>query len=226
MKKLIRSTLLGVCLLTGQAAWASNEVDAVSENLFTIPLSAYQLNAKNPQQRFYIKPNITLSQYQKVIVEAPLFLHQRKNQEWELLQPAEESKIAQYFKAKFSSELQKQGITVVEQAEADTLRLRVAVTGLAQTRPDLDVIDVLPAKAVINIAKMAIGKEPYLLRVGTMAQLEDANTGEFLAGAVNLKETRKTKVKDKAVTLDYLEKEIDKLAQKSAAQLASTLRKH
>ncbi|MBM5571204.1 MULTISPECIES: DUF3313 domain-containing protein [Deefgea] len=226
MKKLLRSTFIGLCLLGGQAAWATTEVDAVKDNLFTLPLSAYQLNAKNPQQKLYIKPGVKLSQYQKVIVEAPLFLHQNANHEWELLQAAEESKIAQYFKTRFSTELQKQGITVVEQAEADTLRLRIAVTGLAQTRPDLDVIDVLPAKAAINIAKMAIGKEPYLLRVGTMAQLEDASTGEFLAGAVNLKETRKTKVKDKAVTLEYLEREIDKLAQKSAAQLANTLSKH
>ncbi|QLI81408.1 DUF3313 domain-containing protein [Chitinibacter fontanus] len=225
MKHLLRATLLSASLLLSPWVSANTETDAVRDNLFTIPLSAYQLDAKDPSQRIYLKPGVTLSQYQQVIVEAPLFLHQGQDQQWELLQPNEESKIANYFKAKLSIELQKQGIKVVEQADANTLRLRFAVTGLAQTRPGLDLIDVLPAKAAINIAKMAIGKEPYLLRIGTMAQLEDASNGELLAGAVNLKETRKTKVKDKAITLDYLEKEIDKITKKSAAQLAHAMGK-
>lgn len=225
MKHLLRATLLSASLLLSPWVSANTETDAVRDNLFTIPLSAYQLDAKDPSQRIYLKPGVTLSQYQQVIVEAPLFLHQGQDQQWELLQPNEESKIANYFKAKLSIELQKQGIKVVEQADANTLRLRFAVTGLAQTRPGLDLIDVLPAKAAINIAKMAIGKEPYLLRIGTMAQLEDASNGELVAGAVNLKETRKTKVKDKAITLDYLEKEIDKITKKSAAQLAHAMGK-
>lgn len=225
MNHLLRATLLSASLLLSQLATANTETDAVRDNLFTIPLSAYQLDAKDPSQRVYLRPGVTLSQYQQVIVEAPLFLHQGQDQQWELLQPNEESKIANYFKAKLSIELQKQGIKVVEQADANTMRLRFAVTGLAQTRPGLDLIDVLPAKAAINIAKMAVGKEPYLLRIGTMAQLEDASNGELLAGSVSLKETRKTKVKDKAITLDYLEKEIDKLTKKSAAQLARAMGK-
>lgn len=224
MKKLLAVTVLGANLLLGSLAWADGDVDAVRDNLFTIPLSAYQLDAKNPQQKLYLKPGVKLSQYQQVIVEPPLFLHQAENQEWELLQPNEQSKIANYFKAKLSSELQKQGVKVVETADNNTLRLRFAVTGLAQTRPGLDLIDVLPAKAAINIAKMAVGKEPYLLRIGTMAQLEDASSGELLAGAVNLKDTRKTKVKDQDITLNYLQREIDTLTRKSAAQLAHALK--
>ncbi len=231
MKPIFTAAMLAAALLTTPAVWAENTAaassatSAVRDNLFTIPLSAYQLDAKDPSQRVYLKPGVSLPSYQQVIVEAPLFLRQGDNQEWELLQPNEASKIANYFKAKLSVELQKQGIKVVETADANTLRLRFAVTGLAQTRPGLDLIDVLPAKAAINIAKMAVGKEPYLVRVGTMAQLEDASSGELLAGTVHLKETRKTKVKDKAITLDYLEREIDKLTKKSAAQLAKAMGK-
>lgn len=225
MKQLISATLLGASLLMGQSVWATTDAEMVRDNLFTIPLTSYQTDPNNPNQRLYLKPGATLNQYQQVIVEPPLFLQQNHINEWELLQPSEANKIAQYFQAKLSAELQNLGITVVTQPDANTLRLRSAVTGMAQARPDRKLTDFAPTKAKINLAKRVMGKEPYLLMVSTMAQVEDATSGELLAGVVSLKETSKTKVKDQEITLAYLQKEIDKLTKKSAAQLARAMGK-
>lgn len=225
MKKLISTTLLGAGLLLGQFAWANTDAEIVRDNLFTIPLSSYQVDPNNPNQRLYLKPGATLNQYQQVLVELPLFLQQNHTQEWELIQPSEANKIAQYFQAKLSAELQNLGVKVVTQADPDTLRLRFAVTGMGQVRPDRKLTDFTPTKAKINLAKRVVGREPYLLMVSTMAQVEDASSGELLAGVVSLKETSKTKVKDQPITLAYLQNEIDKLTKKSAAQLARAMGK-
>ena len=224
MKHTLLTTLLLSAFCLAPIGYANDNIAPVPENLFTVPLESYQMDAKDTDQRIYVKPGLDLTIYHKVLLESPLFLRQDQNKEWELLQPSEESKIANYFKSRMAAELAKQGIELTEEAGPDVLRLRFAVTGVAPTRPGLDLIDVLPAKAAINIAKLAIDKEPYLLRIGTMAQIEDSVSGELLAGTVNLKETSKSKIKDKPVTLAYLEKEVDKLSKKSAAQLAKAMK--
>lgn len=225
MKKLISAALLSTSMLLGQSVWANTDAEVMRDSLFTIPLSSYQADPNNPNQRLYLKSGAQLNQYQQVIVELPLFLQQNQQHEWELLQPTEANKIAQYFQRQLSVELQQLGISVVTQADANTLRLRSAVTGMGQARPDRKLTDFAPTKAKINLAKRVVGREPYLLMVRTMAQVEDANSGELLAGVVSLKETSKTKVKDQEVTLAYLQKEIDKLAKKNAAQLAHAMGK-
>lgn len=217
--RLLRSALLALSLLSATAQAGG----LLKDSLFTLPLSAFQKSSKNPGQAVYLQPGVNLHAYRKVIVEAPLFLQKNEQGEWTLLQPSEESRIASYFQQTLAAEIAKTGLTVTDEAGPDVLRLRVAVTGMGQVRPDKKVVDILPAKAAINLTKQVVGREPYLLRVGTMAQLENAQTGELLAGSVNQRQTSKSKFKDEQITLELLQKEIDTLCRNSARQLALAL---
>ncbi|MBE9610813.1 DUF3313 domain-containing protein [Chitinilyticum piscinae] len=218
--RVLRPVLLAFALLGAASASAEG---FLRDNLFTLPQSAFQKSGKQPAQSVYLAPGADLRAYQKVIVETPLFLHRDAQGQWQLLQPNEQSRIAAYFQSRLAEEITKSGVTVTDQPGADVLRLRVAISGLGQVRPDKKIVDILPAKAAINLTKNVVGREPYLLKVGSMAQLENAETGEVLAGSVNQRETSKTKLKDEAITLEMVRGEIDKVSRNSARQLADAL---
>ena len=73
---------------------------------------------------------------------------------------------------------------------------------------------------MFNLGRLAAGKEPYLTKVGSMAQLEDANSGKLLAGSVNLRKSDKSLQRGEAVKLESLESLIDDWCRDSARLLA------
>ncbi|MEJ8675589.1 DUF3313 domain-containing protein [Chromobacterium amazonense] len=205
-------------------AWSAGET-ANSENLFTVPLSAFQQSKSNPDQRVYLKPGVDLKAYNTVLLEPLLFMRQAKDGNWELLQSGDENAIAAYFHQRMQAELASAGVAMTQQAAPGVARLRVAVTAVSQDRPGVDAVDLLPIKAVFNLARLATGKEPYLLKIGSMAQLEDAQDGALLAGTVNLRQNKKSKTKEEQMTLDLIKPLIDQWCKDSARQLATHLGK-
>lgn len=206
-------------LVASPAAWA----DAAADNLFTVPISALQPSKDNPAQKLYLKPGVDLKAYTAIWLEPMYFMRHDSKGNWELLQSADESRIASYFQQKMTQELQAAGIPVVTQAGPGVARMRVAVTGLAQDRPGMDVTDILPIKAVFNLGRIAAGKEPYLMKVGSMAQLEDSESGSLLAGSVNLRQSKKTATKDEPLKLELIKGTIDDWCRDSAKLLAKAL---
>jgi hypothetical protein len=206
-------------LVISQAAWA----DPVPDNLFSVPLEALQPSKDNPSQKLYVKPGVVLKDYKAILLEPMYFMRHDDKGNWELLQSAEESRIASYFQQKMTQELQKTGIAVGTDAGPGVARMRVAVTGLAQERPGVEVSDILPVKAVFNLTRIAAGKEPYLMKVGSMAQLEDSESGSLLAGSVNLRQSKKTAYKDEPLKLEIIKSAIDNWCRDSAKLLAKAL---
>ncbi|STQ90762.1 DUF3313 domain-containing protein [Iodobacter fluviatilis] len=216
---LIHALVLAVTLTV--PAFASEEIQP--ENLFTVPLSAFKPSDKDASRRLYVQPGISLKDYNAVLIEPLYFMRHSEESNWQLLQGSEENKIAEYFHKKMTGELRKAGIAVVQEAGPGVAKMRVAITGLAQERPGIDVIDVLPAKAVINLARLAAGKEPYLMKIGNIAQLEDSQSGSLLAGSVNLRKSTKTVQKDEPMQLKTIEKLIDKWCHESADLLVHAM---
>ncbi|AVG17846.1 DUF3313 domain-containing protein [Chromobacterium vaccinii] len=201
-------------------AWADN-----ADNLFTVPLDAFQPGKMVPGQRVYQKPGVDLKAYHSVLLEPLLFLRQADDGSWELLQAGDENAIAGYFHDRMQAELKAAGVEEALQPATGVTRLRVAVTGVSQDRPGVNAIDLLPVKAVFNLARLATGKEPYLLKIASMAQLEDAQDGGLLAGTVNLRQNEKNKTKEQPMTLDLIKPLIDEWCRQSARQLAAHLGK-
>ena len=102
-------------------------------------------------------------------------------------------------------------------------RVQAAITNFDLTRPDPKLRDLLPAKIAINVTREVIGKEPYLLRVGSMAQLLDAQSGKLLVRVMDARESPDTTHKDSPITAEEMEKMIDQWAASRAKQLADNL---
>lgn len=214
----MRKTLtLGLLLLAALPALAQDA--AAPQTLFSLPLTAFKASERNASQRLYRAPDAQLSAYKSIVVEPLYFMRHQADGDWQLLQSGEENRIAAYFQRRMTEELHKVGIPVSREALPDSARLRVAVTGMAQERPGVEPLDILPIKAVFNLGRLAAGRA-YLTKVGSMAQLEDANSGKLLAGSVNLRKSDKSLQRGEAVKLESLESLIDDWCRDSARLLA------
>ncbi|WP_052729218.1 DUF3313 domain-containing protein [Chromobacterium vaccinii] len=218
----MRLSALTLCCILGFSLPALADS---ADNLFTVPLDAFQPGKMVPGQRVYQKPGADLKAYHSVLLEPLLFLRQADDGSWELLQAGDENAIAGYFHDRMQAELKAAGVEEALQPATGVARLRVAVTGVSQDRPGVNAIDLLPVKAVFNLARLATGKEPYLLKIASMAQLEDAQDGGLLAGTVNLRQNEKNKTKEQPMTLDLIKPLIDEWCRQSARQLAAHLSK-
>jgi hypothetical protein len=103
------------------------------------------------------------------------------------------------------------------------LRVQAAITNFDLTRPDPKLRDLLPAKIAINVTREVIGKEPYLLRVGSMAQLLDSQSGKLLVRVMDARESPDTTHKESPITAGEMAKMIDQWAAARASQLADNL---
>ncbi|MGL5360888.1 MAG: DUF3313 family protein, partial [Shewanella sp.] len=115
------------------------------------------------------------------------------------------------------------GINIATAPGPGVLRIQAAVTNFDLTRPDLKLRDLLPAKIALDVTKEVIGKEPYLLKVGSMSQLLDSQSGKLLVRVLDARESDETVQKDAPITASELKKMIDKWATSRAQQLADNL---
>ena len=176
MKKVVMVAVAAV-LLGGCAV--KNQVSYSLQSLQTVPFSAFQPSESNPNQRAYKEPGTDLRQYNEVLLDPLQFIRQ-ENGQWYLLTANEQNQIGRYYHDKFQSELIKQGVKIATAPGPKVMRIQAAVTNFDLTRPDPKLRDLLPAKIAINVTREVIGKEPYLLKVGSMAQLLDSQSGKLL----------------------------------------------
>ena len=149
--------LLGGCAVKNQ----------VSHSLQAIPLTAFQQSESNPNQRIYKEPGVDLRQYHQVLLDPLQFIRQ-ENGQWYLLTANEQNEIGRYYHATFQRELMSHGVKMATEPGPGVMRVQAAITNFDLTRPDPKLRDLLPAKIAINVTREVIGKEPYLLKVGSM----------------------------------------------------------
>ena len=204
--------LLGGCAVKNQ----------VSHSLQAIPLTAFQQSESNPNQRIYKEPGVDLRQYHQVLLDPLQFIRQ-ENGQWYLLTANEQNEIGRYYHATFQRELMSQGVKMATEPGPGVMRVQAAITNFDLTRPDPKLRDLLPAKIAINVTREVIGKEPYLLKVGSMAQLLDSQNGKLLVRVMDARESPDTTHKDSPITASEMEKMIDQWAAGRAKQLADNL---
>lgn len=221
MKKVVMvavaAALLGGCAVKDQVSYSL-------QSLQTVPLSAFQPSESNPNQRVYKEPGVDLRQYNEVLLDPLQFIRQ-ENGQWYLLTTSEQSQIGRYYHDKFQSELISHGVKIATVPGPGVMRIQAAITNFDLTRPDPKLRDLLPAKIAINVTREVIGKEPYLLKVGSMAQLLDSRSGKLLVRVMDARESPDTTHKDSPITAGEMEKMIDQWAASRAKQLADNLGK-
>ncbi|MCW3481478.1 DUF3313 domain-containing protein [Neisseriaceae bacterium JH1-16] len=196
---------------------------AAPDALLALPKEAFQHSPSEPHTYRYQKPGSDLRRYRQILIAPLAFLSKAPSGDWKFSVADERNKISQYFQQSLKTQLQQRGIETVEVPGPDALRLQVAVTTVTEEKPGLKPIDILPVKAVFNLARNAAGLEPYLVKISTLGQLEDSQSGELLAGAIDLKQADKAKSGKGPLTLDYIETMIDKWNSQTADRLAKAL---
>ncbi|MFM5416198.1 DUF3313 domain-containing protein [Aeromonas dhakensis] len=216
MKRAVIAGMVAI-LLSGCAV-----KNQVSHSLQAIPLTAFQQSESNPNQRIYKEPGVDLHQYQQVLLDPLQFIRQ-ENGQWYLLTANEQNEIGRYYHATFQRELINHGVRIATAPGPGVLRVQAAITNFDLTRPDPKLRDLLPAKIAINVTREVIGKEPYLLRVGSMAQLLDSQSGKLLVRVMDARESPDTTHKESPITAGEMAKMIDQWAAGRAKQLADNL---
>lgn len=218
MKKVVMMVMAAV-LLAGCSV-----KERAQSGFDVVPLNAFNTSASHPHQRIYQEQGVDLRQYNQVLLDPIQFIRQEKGK-WYLLTANEQNEIGRYYHAKFQDELHKKGVKVATAPGPGVIRVQAAVTNFDITRPALTLRDLLPAKIAIDVTKEVIGKEPYLLKVGSMAQLLDSQSGKLLVRVLDARESDDTVQKDAPITANELQKMIDKWAAARAQQLADHLGK-
>ncbi|HDZ8842459.1 DUF3313 domain-containing protein [Aeromonas dhakensis] len=216
MKRAVIAGMVAI-LLSGCAV-----KNQVSHSLQAIPLTAFQQSESNPNQRIYKEPGVDLRQYNEVLLDPLQFIRQ-ENGQWYLLTANEQNEIGRYYHATFQRELINHGVKIATAPGPGVLRVQAAITNFDLTRPDPKLRDLLPAKIAINVTREVIGKEPYLLRVGSMAQLIDSQSGKLLVRVMDARESPDTTHKESPITAGEMAKMIDQWAAGRAKQLADNL---
>ncbi|WP_279462866.1 DUF3313 domain-containing protein [Aeromonas dhakensis] len=216
MKRAVIAGMVAI-LLSGCAV-----KNQVSHSLQAIPLTAFQQSESNPNQRIYKEPGVDLRQYNEVLLNPLQFIRQ-ENGQWYLLTANEQNEIGRYYHATFQRELINHGVKIATAPGPGVLRVQAAITNFDLTRPDPKLRDLLPAKIAINVTREVIGKEPYLLRVGSMAQLLDSQSGKLLVRVMDARESPDTTHKESPITAGEMAKMIDQWAAARASQLADNL---
>ncbi|HDZ8880823.1 DUF3313 domain-containing protein [Aeromonas dhakensis] len=216
MKRAVSAGMVAI-LLSGCAV-----KNQVSHSLQAIPLTAFQQSESNPNQRIYKEPGVDLRQYQQVLLDPLQFIRQ-ENGQWYLLTANEQNEIGRYYHATFQRELLNHGVRIATAPGPGVLRVQAAITNFDLTRPDPKLRDLLPAKIAINVTREVIGKEPYLLRVGSMAQLLDSQSGKLLVRVMDARESPDTTHKESPISAGEMAKMIDQWAAARASQLADNL---
>ncbi|HDX8367458.1 TPA: DUF3313 domain-containing protein [Aeromonas dhakensis] len=216
MKRAVIAGMVAI-LLSGCAV-----KNQVSHSLQAIPLTAFQQSESNPNQRIYKEPGVDLRQYNEVLLDPLQFIRQ-ENGQWYLLTANEQNEIGRYYHATFQRELINHGVKIATAPGPGVLRVQAAITNFDLTRPDPKLRDLLPAKIAINVTREVIGKEPYLLRVGSMAQLIDSQSGKLLVRVMDARESPDTTHKESPISAGEMTKMIDQWAAARASQLADNL---
>ncbi|MGH8402346.1 MAG: DUF3313 domain-containing protein [Gammaproteobacteria bacterium] len=157
---------------------------------FLSDYSVLKPEPSDPDYARYITPGVQLQQYHKFIVDAPVIIVNTGGK-FQMLDPARLMKITDYYQTRLATALSRH-YQVVTAPGPGVARLRVAVVGVVEVKPVLQPRDFIPVTALFNLGRMAVGMDPYVLRVSIEAEALDTQTGKLLGETVDSRETVKT----------------------------------
>jgi hypothetical protein len=144
----------------------------------------------NPDYRHYTAPGVSAGQYRSFIIDEPVFII-NTHEAYGALSPGRLQAISDYYTSQLATALSRH-YRVVREPGPGVARLRLAVVGLIETGPQFKLRDLVPAKALFNVARMAADKTPYVLQMSIESEAQDSVTGKLLGAAVDSRESRKT----------------------------------
>jgi hypothetical protein len=154
----------------------------------------------------YIDTSVDLRPYSKVTID-PVQIFTNPNPEYQGLQPDALKRMTDAFQNAFVGALVG-GYQVVNKPGPDVLRIRLAITGVQPTKPDLGVTDFIPIKAIFNVARSAAGEAPKVAEIS--AELEVlAPDGRVVGAAISTRKGDKNLPQGEKITWKDLQAIVD-----------------
>lgn len=157
-------------------------------------LHDYSLLQPDPQDagfRTYASPELRSGHYRGFLVEDLSFIV-NTNQGYQALDTARLHDLSNYYMSQMTAMLQARQYKVVKTAGPGVARLRVAVVGLAQVAPQIKGTDLIPAKMLFNVARMATDTSPHILRMSIEGEMLDSVSGQLLGATIDGRESGAT----------------------------------
>ncbi|HEX5489196.1 MAG TPA: DUF3313 domain-containing protein [Rhodanobacteraceae bacterium] len=149
-----------------------------------------QADPADPDYLHYVAPDAHVSQYRKFIIDDPVFAL-NTGDAYVSLDAAQVASFGDYYKSSMAAALARH-YQVVSAPGPGVARLRVAVSGMVEVRPQLKARDLIPFKALFDAGRMAAGKSPYVLRMSFEAEATDSETGRLIGETVDSRESTST----------------------------------
>ena len=133
----------------------------------------------------YRKPNVNWKQYNKVMLDRVRVWY-KGDADYKGIDPAELKTLTDYFQNAIVKALAPT-YPVVTQPGPDVLRMRVAITDLVPTKPEMSVVTlVVPYATVADVAAGGgTGSTPYLGQTAIEVEVLDSRSNEVLAAYVD-----------------------------------------
>lgn len=169
--------------------------------------SLLKADPSDPGYLRYVASGIDFTHYRKFILETPQVIINTGGQ-YQALDPVKIRELTDYYRASMTTELSKH-FQVVTTPGPGVARLRVAVVGAVEVMPALKPRDLVPVSALFKVARMAVGENPYVLRVSIESEALDSQTGALLGETVDSRESTKTVTKGNGASLAQMHELID-----------------
>jgi hypothetical protein len=154
----------------------------------------------------YIDTSANLRPYNKVMID-PVQIFTNPNPEYQGLQPDALKRMTDAFQSAFVGALVG-GYQVVNKPGPDVMRIRLAITGVQPTRPELGVSDFIPIKAIFNVARNVAGEAPKVVEISAEIEVLDPS-GRVVGAAVSTRKGDKTLVQGEKITWKDLQAIVD-----------------
>ena len=187
---MIKMLAAGACLalLTACASTQPSRAPTEAHSGFLHDYSVLKADPQDPGFRHYTAPDLHPGQYRSFLVEDLSFIV-NTGQDYQALDTARLRELSDYYMKQMTAMLQARQYKVVKTAGPGVARLRVAVVGLAQVAQQFKVTDLVPAKMLFNVARMATDTSPYVLRMSIEGEVLDSKTGKLLGATIDGRES-------------------------------------
>lgn len=175
--------LTGCATTGGEKSTAGNTAQYVG---FLSDYSKLQPETDGSDAKIYIKPGHNFKQYNKVLLDR-ITVWLKDDAEYKGIDPVEMQTLTDYFHEAIARELGTAYPLVLEPGP-DVLRIRIAITQLKPTKPELSVITaIMPygtgtaADLTMSMASGQTGHPPYLGEASMEAEFLNSETQEMVA---------------------------------------------
>jgi len=163
----------------------TRQTRTVEESGFLRDYSQLREGGTGEAQLVYIKPGVAWARYTKIKID-PVTIWTSGDSTVASVSGADRQLLADYLDASLRNSLQ-QNYTLVDRAEANTLRLRVAITDAKGARVALNTVSkIVPQlRLLTTVGGLATDTQLLVGRAGVEAEILDGVTDERLAAAVD-----------------------------------------